>query len=56
MNEKEMTSELTQFLGEKSKVKSKSEIKYNLGNKLTKGKLKHIFERRNIEVGLYAGH
>lgn len=51
-----MTLELIQFLGEKSKIKSKSEIEHNLGNKLTKGKLKHIFERRNIEVGLYAGH
>lgn len=56
MNEKEMTSELTLFLGEKSKVKLKSEIEHNLGNKLTKWKLKHIFERRNTEDGLYAGH
>lgn len=51
-----MTSELTQILGEKSKVKSKSETEHNLGNKLTKGKLKHIVERRNREVGLYVGH
>lgn len=39
MSEKEMASELTQFLGQKSKVKAESETEHNTGNKLTKGKL-----------------
>lgn len=37
MNEKEMASDLTQFLKQKSKVKAESETEHYTGNGLIKG-------------------